>query len=316
MNGMRRRYRLYGLRIDSDIELPELFVADDGPVDIRITRGSIAPATLGARAGTEITTDGVRFAVGDKVRFHVRDGTSIIVDALPMSDPRDVRLYLLGSAIGILIHQRGLLPLHANAIELGGGAVAFAGESGAGKSTLAAWFHDRGARIVADDVCVVKVGREAQVEVLPGLPRLRLWREALERSGRDAADHPRSFSGNPDYDKFDVAIDDKTSVDRPLPLRAIFLLERGSSFEIVEQRGIEALNTVIANTYRGSFVQAAEASRNHYHNCIAVVRHVPVLSVRRRWGYDDFERQACALADFAERLGSASTDQPVTDKTL
>ena len=67
----------------------------------------------------------------------------------------NVRLFLLGSAMGALLHQRGLLPLHTNAVEVGGRAFAFMGKSGAGKSTLAAWFHDRGFRIVADDVCVV-----------------------------------------------------------------------------------------------------------------------------------------------------------------
>ena len=85
----------------------------------------------------------------------MRDGNQIVIDAAPDATDRNVRLFLLGSALGALLHQRGLLPLHANAIDLGGGAVAFSGHSGAGKSTIAAWFHDRGHRILADDVCVV-----------------------------------------------------------------------------------------------------------------------------------------------------------------
>ena len=72
----------------------------------------------------------------------------------------NIRLYLLGSAMGVLLHQRGLLPLHANAVEIDGKAFAFMGASGSGKSTLAAWFHDHGYRIIADDVCAVRFETE------------------------------------------------------------------------------------------------------------------------------------------------------------
>jgi hypothetical protein len=58
-------------------------------------------------------------------RYLVRDGREIIVDPAPDAPDRDVRLFLLGSTLGILCHQRGLLPIHANAIVVGGGAVAF-----------------------------------------------------------------------------------------------------------------------------------------------------------------------------------------------
>ena len=42
----------------------------------------------------------------------------------PGASSRNVRVFLLGSAFGALLHQRGLLPLHANAVEVDGRAVA------------------------------------------------------------------------------------------------------------------------------------------------------------------------------------------------
>ena len=119
---------------------------------------------------------------------------------------RNVRLFLLGSAFGVLLHQRGLLPLHANAIEIDGRAVAFMGPSGAGKSTLAAWFHDRAFRVIADNVCAISRNSEGRRQAAPGLPRLRLWAEALELMGRSSHALNRSFVDDDD-EKFDVPMD-------------------------------------------------------------------------------------------------------------
>ena len=79
----------------------------------------------------------------------------------------------------MILHQRSLLPLHANAMVVEGRAIGFMGHPGAGKSTLAAWFHDRGFDVLADDVCVVTPGPDGRPLAHPGIPRLRLWREAL-----------------------------------------------------------------------------------------------------------------------------------------
>jgi hypothetical protein len=235
-----RCYRLFGLRVASEIELPELFEAGldagDGLVDVTIVRGAVAAAGPDAVDGVVVAGDGATLEVPDVARFHVVGGKTITVGALPGAPEANVRLFLLGSASAILIYQRGLLPLHANAIEIDGRAVAFLGESGAGKSTLAAWFNDRGARILSDDVCVVGFGDgggEGEVPLaMPGLPRYRLWRDALERSGRDAAHHPRSYFGDDEYDKFDVAVPAAKSTDVPLPVAALYVLEQGKKFAV------------------------------------------------------------------------------------
>ena len=69
--------------------------------------------------------------------------------------------------MGAALHQRGILPLHANAVEIDHRAVAFMGASGAGKSTLAAWFHDQGYPILADDVCVIRADDGAARSPIP-----------------------------------------------------------------------------------------------------------------------------------------------------
>lgn len=276
-------YALFGLIVRSQIELPELRLAEpDGWPAIEI---ELAPAMLNrSPPGVHPLPDGALLVVDEVAEYRVTHGRRIVIGPRPGAPWANVRLFLLGSAMGLLVHQRGLLPLHANAVEIDGQAVAFAGASGAGKSTLAAWFHDRGARIVADDVCVIGFADDGCPLALPGIPRFRLWREALERLGRNAGDHPRSYAGDESYDKYDVAADEEGVTNCPLPLRAIYLIERGDSVAIDRVEGLAAAEALFAHTYRGSYVERVGQQKAHWQQCVGLLDSVPIYRLRRPWG--------------------------------
>ena len=73
--------------------------------------------------------------------FLIRGGREIVIDAAPGVEQRLIRLFLLGPALALLLHQRRFLVLHASAVMIDGAAVAFVAEKGMGKSTLAAALH-------------------------------------------------------------------------------------------------------------------------------------------------------------------------------
>ena len=290
-------YSVFGLRVRSSLPLPELFPAfgEDQP-DVTIAIGP----TLGSgdfAPGLTATEGGIVLGIQDIGRFTISGGTEILLEPIAGVRDRNLRLYLLGSAFGALLHQRGILPLHANAIEIDGQAVAFMGESGAGKSTLAAWFHDRGHRIVADDVCAIMFDDDGRPITLPGLPRFRLWQQALEASGRTAAGLARSYAD--DWDKFDVPVDAGTAVSTRLPLGAIYVLERGDQFNVRRVEGVVAAEAVISHTYRGRYVAAVKQERAHWDACVRLARQVPVFGVSRPWTLDlldDSSKQILAHA--------------------
>lgn len=295
-------YQLFGLRVRSALRLDELAAAAEvGAADVEISCGTLE-APKDAVPGYNVTPAGTLLSIPQVGRYLIREGREIVVDPEPGASDRNLRVFLLGSAFGALLHQRGLLPLHANAIEIGGRAVAFSGHSGAGKSTIAGWFQDRGLRMLSDDVCVIGGGDgEGPPLAFPGVPRLRLWRDALEESGRAAEDYPRSFD---DRDKYDVpAAPGSGEVAMPLPLERIYILARAEEEDegpaIRRLSGVEAVDALVANTYRGGYVKMIGGTGAHLAQCLRIARSVPVFEARRVWGFVSFDRQAAMLEEHA-----------------
>ena len=297
---MTRDYCLFGLRVRSELALPELFPGNrTGSPDVTITLGRIEGGSRDA--GLHIVDGAVMFVAPDAGRYRIANGTDILVEPKEGVPDRNVRLYLLGSAFGALLHQRGLLPLHANAVEIGGRAFAFMAAQGEGKSTLAAWFHDQGHALVADDVCVVRFDKGSPM-VLPGLPRLRLWEDAIGHLGRDLAGLERSYVGDQEWNKYDLAVARERASSSDLPLGAVYLIERGDDLAVLQLEGVTAAKALFDHTYRGGYLDAANGQKRHWQSIVDLVRAAPVFRLTRKRGFDLFDRQAGAVRDHAASL--------------
>jgi hypothetical protein len=292
---MSAAYRVFGLNVRSAVELPELVPSDElAHADVTITVERIDAAI--SAPGLHAVDGDLVFVAEGVARYRISEGSRIVVDPLPGSPEPNVRLFLLGSAFGALLHQRGLLPLHANAVEIGGKAVAFMGESGAGKSTLAAWFHNNGYRVLADDVTVVRFSSDGFAFAASGLPRVRLTREALSFLDRDPRQFQLSYLSD-DSEKYDVPLGPIEERRSETPLAGIYLLDRGGPLEIERLATIDAAEVVFANTYRGSYVVAAGSQRDHWESCIRLIRSVPVYRLARTWGLAAFNDEMAAFLE-------------------
>ena len=131
-------YTAYGLGIASCLPCPRLR-SGSGPPDVFVRCGSLPDGLPGARSGGvcyQATSNQLLLSVPGVARFLVSDGREILVERAANADDDDVRLFLLGPALGALLQQRGLLVFEGSAIEASRGAVALLGHSGAGKSTI------------------------------------------------------------------------------------------------------------------------------------------------------------------------------------
>ena len=280
-------YSAFGLSIVSELALPELPEAAfelGVSADVHIRLGAVPSTLEGAREVEPgvLARPGVLLIDAGESRFLVREGREIVVHPGNGAADRDVRLYLLGSAMGAILHQRGMLPLHANAIEIEGRVVAFAGASGAGKSTLAAYFHDRGHRVLCDDVCAVSFDGTGQALAWPGIPRIKLWGDALAALGRNADGLQPVWR---DVDKYAMPVA-AVLAEGPLPLHRIYLLQaaRVGPPAIRRVSGAEAIDGVLSNTYRKEFVVPLEMSTRQFENAVGLLRTVEVFAADRHWG--------------------------------
>ncbi len=245
-------YWAYGLRIQAEIDCPELPVDPQPTVSPDVTICLLPPVPTVAdtleNGYYEVRPGIFRLAVPRVAQYRVEGGSRISVEPQEGSSPGEVRLFLLGSVMGALLYQRGLFPLHGSAVETRWGAMIFVGAQGAGKSTLAAQFHRRGYSLLSDDVCAVVTSPE-QLQVLPALAQMRLRADAYERLGQpqDARFH---------IDKFVVPMKEGYC-DRPVPLKAIHILasrEEGDP-EFAVLRGFNRVQRLLENLYRPHYLK-------------------------------------------------------------
>lgn len=307
------RYEVFGLRIDSELPLPELReTCDEADTSIRFGR-------VDGERMAEVTDQEWSKVRGPEVdlgwpgvgRFRVRNGTEITVDPAPEVIPERLRLFLLGPVAGVLLHQRGLLVLHASAVSIRGRAVAFLGGKRWGKSTIAGILHSRGHTLITDDLLAVDGTREPRIQ--PGLPQLKLWPDSLRMMGENPANAPRL---HPDFEKREYRVE-ADFPDRQLPLRAVYVLDRADRPGIDVLGGHEAMPALIAHWYCGRFgyrTLEGLGLASHFLRSVKLVHTVPIYRLSRSDTLRSLQQAALMVERSLERGDTGRTgDSGATD---
>ncbi len=291
------QYRFYGLRISSAIELPSVECAEESDTvrDVTIRFGKV-PDTLpvaNVRHERFESADGVLLVRNPgAVRYLVTGGRHIVVEPLKNVTNRKLTAFLLGSAFGALLHQRGLFPLHACAVRVGDGCVAFVGQSTAGKSTLAAYLSKSGLPLVADDICCLAVNPGKQPTVVPGTGVLKL--------GPDTARNlniPITSETPLGLRKKNLVPAERKAESTQLPLNAIYQLEWTDATGISIKPADDAIQVIAGNTYRRAYMSGMEQQARHFRNCAHILRTTPVFRLQRRRDFDLFPHILTKLQD-------------------
>lgn len=274
-------YTAYQLRISSELALPELHSADrlDLPADVSITFGDVPVdgITDGTRLGPFLwsTPRALWLNIPQVARFLVEDGSRIAISPCAGVDEASIRVFLLGSALGALLFQRGLLVLHGNAIRVGDACMVCVGASGAGKSTTAAGFLQRGHAILADDVVAI----DALGRALPGFPRLKLWQETAARLDIETGDLARI---RPTLEKYHYPLAAQFGED-PLPVRWIYVLGHHNRDDILFEpvTGMQRYAPLHEHTYRRRYLSGMALSKEHLASCGKLAGQIRMAKVTR-----------------------------------
>lgn len=299
------RYRYAGFEIASWMPLPELDEGRGGATDVHIVHEPVSrPAGAETPFGyyAEIPRGAV-LEIPACARFAITGGDTVAMEVLGDPDPILLRLYLLGSVLGALLHQRGVLPLHAGAVALEGRAFALVGGSGAGKSTLTALLATAGAAYLADDVCPIGARDVQTPAVWPGVKRVRLSLEACEALALgDATGHADPFGKR-------ILDPPWRRPDGPLPLCGLLILRTDGALEapqLVPASVREVLTALVAHTYRPTFI-AADRRGAHLETCTALAAQLPGWHLARPWG---IERAPKDTPELLRALATLPTHAP------
>lgn len=277
------RYQAYGLQIASELPLPELLrsESDDRP-DVRISLGPV-PDNLDDPLDTGVLFDAspsqFLLRMPAIAKYLVRNGDEIVIEPAPEATEHEVRVFMLGSCVGALLHQREFLVMHAAAIADDDGAVLFAGASGVGKSTLLGELLNRGHAMVVDDVCAVTTSDVGNATVMPGYPRTRLWADAAKKLDVDTEDLERT---RPSIEKFERQVPDQFW-NAPARFRRLYILGVHNQPDISVERlpALNSFSVVLHNTYRGKFIEGLAMRSTHFALATLVASSVTISRVKR-----------------------------------
>lgn len=259
------------------MSLPILLpIEEDGPADVKVRQKSL-PEFPEVEPGKyyilrSVAEDGIRIATSGRGRFLIQDGRRIWYDPESGVSGESAMSTMLPMCLGVVMHQRNILTLHASAVRIGDVAVGIVAHKGTGKSTTCANLHARGYPVVTDDILALEPRDESGFWAIPAFPTIKMRPDAVPSLGITAEDLPRI---DPSYErrKLDASA---TFSQEKVRLARIYVLQDGPEVSIDPLRGIPALMELLTHSYIVRLLGQHAAGPDHLQECKRIVDQVGV----------------------------------------
>lgn len=293
-------YEAHGLLIESDFPLPLPLPppVGAGRPDVVLRRGADRPVPEGSPPGellAELSDERrrVSYSIGRSQRHTVmrypglcefvgdRALRDIVVHLHPGADEGVLAVLAGGAVLAVHLMLRGDLVLHASAIRVNDGAVAFVGASGMGKSTLATLLCADGHQLITDDILRVRTAADGvRATVFPGSMECRLRPAASAlANGAPAGDVRRTADGR-------CALRLDAHAGTPLPLLACvvpFPEHHTEEIVVSSLSRSQGLRRLLQFPRIVGWIEPAWQVRNF--EALADLAHqIPVFEARLPWG--------------------------------
>lgn len=224
-------------------------------------------------------------------RYLVEDGRRVVIDALPQAADEEVIRYFCMTPLAALLYQRNIPVFHAAAAAMPDReeCILLAGDSGAGKSTLLVALLQRGWRLLADDLTIVRTDENGNLVVFPTSPEVVLWSDAVEKLSLTKTDntsgrHILSWSGR--------------FVSNPLLLRAVYCLaaKNQDGFQLSELEGVKRFQAMGLLAYNSHIANALFDPKEYFRQAAVFAQAIPLYRLCRPRGCWSADK----LADMVE----------------
>lgn len=280
-----KKYKVYGLNIASQIDLPELIPLENHEVemDVYITYGDMPEEIKNDRQediygyynGNEMW-----FYVNNVGQYYIKNGNRIYIEPCENCIAYKIRSFLLGRAMGMLLFQRGVVALHGGVIDIDGQGIAICGKSGAGKSTLLSAFRHSGYKFITDEIIATQVDEDGRVLGVPSYPVQKLSKEIISSMGGNVETLQCNYS--PDRMRY-LVVDKQKFKDERLFLCAMYEIQVADVDEVTIQElsGIEKMNVLRRNGYYMSLSIRVGFPKDYMSMCIRLVKQMRIFTITR-----------------------------------
>ena len=272
-------YSAYGLTIKSEIALSTVVsAAKNFDVVVNI-------ADLSNKNSQQINnnkSNNVLGSIPGVAKFLISDGQKILVEPESNVDEPILSPCILGSAMAILLQQRGLLVLHASCVVINGFAIAFLGNSGDGKSTICSAFHSRGYRILTDDVMAINTNQDS-IYVIPSIPEIKLRSDSSNLIGYPAGTlsplHPMT-------QKKVYKIESGFSSE-PITLKKIYVLDKGQQNKIQPLSSQDSFIELVKHTRAVKTLKSQNLEQAHFKKCAKIAEKIAISRLIRKFALSE-----------------------------
>lgn len=283
----------------------------DGTTDVEILLDTLPKDRLAdprATAGfVDVAGETIWFVWADLGVMQIHAGNRIILDPVPHAQQSLIHQAVQSAGLGLLLHQRNLLTLHASAVEVNGVAVAFVGYKGAGKSTTAAALFGQGYALVTDDLLVLRESAAGNVEAYPGIPQLRLWPEAVTASLQE---DPELLPRNSEASVKRLRDTPKQFAAASRPLHCIYVLDfhadESAEVTITPMLPRDACIEMIRHSYALHYLGNEGANASHFKQSSQLSQQIAIKKLLRPRALDALPQLVAAIeADVAASVAVA-----------
>ncbi len=275
------RYKVFGLNLYSDFEITELDTSD-GEQDVRVLLGTVPKyinEVLEQSDQYQLSRTEFAFDIEGIAKYYIREGHEIVVEPYPEVEIDRVIVYLLGTAMGVLLIQRNRVAIHGSAVSVGQSALIITGDCGAGKTSLSAAFRKNGYGFLADDIAAVSMNQNQQALVHPAFSQQRLCTDTALKMGYDLETLKLASM---EENKYIVKLEEQY-IGEKMPLSAIVEIRIGDSKEVLleELRGIEKIKYIEKNIYCGALYDTIGFTNDYYQALLLIVKNTTFYRVSR-----------------------------------